>query len=299
MILEPKHADLRGELSHDVSLKSMTSWRVGGNAQRLYRPADLDDLNHFISTLPYDEPLIWLGLGSNVLIRDGGVRGTVIAVHGALNRLGRSTETLIRAEAGVPCAKIARYTAKLGLTACEFLAGIPGTMGGALAMNAGAFGGETWQHVAKVETVDRCGRIHHRYADEYKISYRSVICPSEEWFVAAYLQLQRGSAEASQHRIRSLLSQRSDRQPMGSPSCGSVFRNPPDDYAARLIEATGLKGYAIGGARVSQKHANFIINTGAASAADIEALIDYIRSRVEHIHGIHLIPEVQVIGEPA
>lgn len=299
MVLESNPSRRRGELNHNVSLKSMTSWRVGGNAQRLYRPADLDDLCHFLGTLPHDEPLLWLGLGSNLLIRDGGVRGTVIAVHGALNKIERSTKTLIRTEAGVPCAKAARYSAKLGLTGCEFLAGIPGTLGGALAMNAGAFGGETWQCVEKVETVDRCGRIHRRFPDEYKISYRSVIGPAEEWFVAAYLRMQIGSAEASLRKIRTLLSQRSDRQPMGFPSCGSVFRNPPDDHAARLIESAGIKGHAIGGARVSQKHANFIINTGTASSADIEALIEHVRWRVEQTHGIHLVPEVKILGETA
>jgi UDP-N-acetylmuramate dehydrogenase len=291
--------DLRGDLSRDVSLKSLTSWRVGGNAQRFYRPADLDDLCHFLSTLPPAEPLLWLGLGSNLLIRDGGVQGTVIAVHGALNRLERIEGAQIRAEAGVPCAKVARYSAKLGLGECEFLAGIPGTMGGALAMNAGAFGGETWHRVVKVLTVDRFGELRHRLPEEYKVAYRSVIGPAKEWFAAAYLQLQAGSAEVSLRKIRALLSQRSDRQPMGMPSCGSVFRNPEGDYAARLIEAAGLKGHIIGGARVSDKHANFIVNTGAANAVDIEALIDHIRCRVEQVHGIRLIPEVQILGEPA
>ncbi len=289
--------ELRGELRYDVPLKSMTAWRVGGNAQRLFRPCDLEDLCGFLSHLPKREPLLWLGLGSNLLIRDAGVRGTVIAMHGALSELTKINPSILRAEAGVPCAKVARFAAKQGLTGTEFLAGIPGTMGGALAMNAGAFGGETWQWVEAVETVGRSGRIHHRGPEAFRVSYRHVILPAEEWFVAVHLRLKPGDSQASLKQIRSLLSRRSEGQPTGVASCGSVFRNAPGDFAARLIEAADLKGHVIGGAKVSEKHANFIINTGKATAADIEALINRVRQRVEQVHGIELKPEVRIVGE--
>lgn len=288
---------LRGELTEDVPMARLTSWRVGGPAERLYRPADVDDLALFLSLLPAGEPLTWIGLGSNLLVRDGGVRGTVIALHGMLDELELIAPGVIRAGAGVPCAKVARFAAKNGLVGGEFLAGIPGTMGGALAMNAGAFGGETWEKVARVETLDRQGRRHVRMADEYRIGYRSVQGPAEEWFTACELVLATGDGEASQARIRELLNRRGETQPTGLPSCGSVFRNPPGDHAGRLIEACGLKGHCIGGACVSEKHANFIINTGDATARDIEALIAHVQATVAREHGIELIAEVRVIGE--
>lgn len=289
---------LRGELRENEPLARYTSWRVGGPADRFYRPADLQDLAFFLSTLRQDEPLLWLGLGSNLLVRDGGVRGTVIALAGALGELDYLPGERVRAEAGVACAKVARFCADGNLTGAEFLAGIPGTMGGALAMNAGAWGGETWICVETVETLDRHGRRHMREAGEYQVGYRSVIAPVEEWFVAVTLKLEPGDGAASRSRIRELLAQRAETQPTGVASCGSVFRNPPGDHAGRLVEAAGLKGHAIGGAQVSEKHANFILNTGTATAADLEALISHVRTRVEACFGVRLEPEVRIVGEP-
>ena len=288
---------LRGELREHEPMARLTSWRVGGPADRLYKPADVEDLAAFLSMLPANEPLTWLGLGSNLLVRDGGIRGTVIALHGMLDGLERVGDQVIRAEAGVPCAKVARFAAKQNLVGAEFLAGIPGTMGGALAMNAGAFGGETWEKVTRVETVARDGKFHTREPHEYQIGYRSVNAPGEEWFIACELTLECGDGDASLARIRELLNKRGESQPTGLPSCGSVFRNPPNDFAGRLIEAAGLKGYCIGGACVSEKHANFIINTGEATAAEIEQLIAHVMQVIEHDHGVRLIPEVRVIGE--
>ena len=290
---------LRGELLENESLARYNSWRVGGPAEHFYRPADLDDLTLFLSTLPKGEPLLWLGLGSNLLVRDGGVRGTVIALSGALGGLERLPGDRVRAEAGVACAKVARFCADNDLTGAEFLAGIPGTMGGALAMNAGAWGGETWSCVETVETVDRTGRRHLRDAGQYEVGYRSVISPMEEWFVAATLKLTPGDGAASKVRIRELLAQRSETQPTGVASCGSVFRNPPGDHAGRLVEAAGLKGFRLGGAQVSEKHANFIINTGDAAAADLEALILHVQAQVEARFGVRLEPEVRIVGEAA
>lgn len=290
-------AGLRGELRFDEPMARHTSWRVGGAAQRYFRPADIDDLAAYLGRLPQDEPVFWLGLGSNLLVRDGGIPGSVIVTNGVLNGIERTAETEVRVEAGAPCAKVARYCAAQGLAGAEFLVGIPGTMGGALAMNAGAFGTETWELVRVVETVDRRGRRHVRDRAEYTIGYRSVTGPEHEWFTAASLALRPGDPAAGRERIKALLEQRGDTQPMGKPSCGSVFRNPPGDYAGRLIESCGLKGFRIGGAYVSDKHANFIINDGHATAADIEALIGHVGATVKDRCGVELIPEVRVVGE--
>ncbi|OGT21311.1 MAG: UDP-N-acetylenolpyruvoylglucosamine reductase [Gammaproteobacteria bacterium RBG_16_57_12] len=289
----------RGELRMDEPMSRHTTWRVGGPADQFYIPADLADLEQMLRQLPPQEPVFWLGLGSNLLVRDGGIRGTVIATLGALNGLEWLEGNILRAEAGVPCAKVARFGICRHLVGPEFLAGIPGTMGGALAMNAGAFGGETWQLVTRVETLDRHGRRHARGPEEFEVGYRHVTGKSGEWFVAACLQLQPGDGAAAMARIRELLERRNSTQPTRQPNAGSVFRNPPGDYAARLIEACGLKGTCIGGACVSEKHANFIVNTGAATAADIEALIERVAATVEQQHGIRLVREVHIVGEAA
>jgi len=287
---------LRGELKFNESLSGYTSWRVGGPADRCYRPADLEDLQVFLASLPEDEPLEWIGLGSNLLVRDGGVRGTVILPFGGLDTLDALDNNCIRAGAGVACNKVARFAARAGLTGGEFLAGIPGTMGGALAMNAGAFGGETWPLVARVETLDHHGELHLRDRSDFEVSYRSVTGLRDERFVSAELQLEPGDAQAALNNIKVLLEKRAATQPTGVPSCGSVFRNPPNDFAARLIETCGLKGERIGNAEVSEKHANFIINVGDARAEDIEALIRYVQDRVAQEHDIRLEPEVCIIG---
>ena len=289
---------LRGELRLDEPLRRYNTWRVGGAARQMYLPADAEDLALFLAGLPPQEPLLWLGLGSNLLIRDGGFRGTVILLLGRLNDLRIEGEE-VRAEAGVACAKVARECARANLTGAAFLAGIPGTMGGALAMNAGAFGGETWPIVSAVTTIDRGGRMRQREPAEFEVAYRQVVRPAEEWFLACTLRLRRGDGSAEQAAIRELLDRRAATQPTGQPSCGSTFRNPRGDHAARLIEASGLKGYRIGGAQVSTKHANFIINTGDASAADIEVLIAHVAAEVERLHGVRLQTEVHMVGEPA
>lgn len=287
----------RGELRYDEPMARHNSWRAGGYARCFYKPADVADLCDFLGQLDPQEPLLWLGLGSNLLVRDGGFPGTVISTLGVLTELEWLDATHLRAGAGVTCAKVARTCARQGLTGLEFLAGIPGTMGGALAMNAGAFGGETWNRVASVETVDRTGRLHLRQPDEYRVGYRTVRGIADEWFVAARLILEHGDAEAAQQRIRQLLAQRGESQPVQQNSCGSVFRNPPGDHAARLIEATGLKGKTLGGAQVSEKHANFIINTGGATAADLETLMNQVQGCVEQAHGVRLETEVRIVGE--
>ena len=288
---------LRGKLLQDEPMSRHTSWRVGGPADRYFEPADIGDLATFLASLPAGEPLLWIGLGSNLLVRDGGVRGTVINTSGlsALNWLG---DGRLRAEAGVPCAKVARTCARGGFTGAEFLCGIPGSLGGALAMNAGAFGGETWSIVERAETIDRGGNLHTRTRADFSIGYREVHLPvAEEWFVAAVLTVQPDAYGGGENRIRALLARRAATQPTGQPSCGSVFRNPPDDFAGRLIEAAGLKGRRIGGAFVSEKHANFIITEEGACARDLEALINLVQDEVERRNGIRLVPEVRIVGE--
>lgn len=291
----------RGVLRFGEPMAAHSSWHAGGPAARFYIPVDADDLASFLRDLPVEEPVIWVGLGSNLLVRDGGIDGTVIMVAGALAGLACVGETGIYAEAGVACAKLARLGVESGLSGAEFMAGIPGTVGGALAMNAGAFGGETWRIVEQVETMDRSGNRHCRRPGEFDVGYRSVKAPGRdaEWFLSAQFRLQPGDPAEMRERIRGLLAERSRQQPTGAFSCGSVFRNPPGDHAGRLIEECGLKGRAIGSARVSTKHANFIINEGGARADQIEDLILLVRSTVLERCGIDLEPEVRIVGDRA
>lgn len=288
---------MKGRLLLNEPLAKYTSWRVGGPADRMYIPYDKQDLIEYIKTLPPGEPMFWLGLGSNVLVRDGGIRGTVINTKGRLKKLKRVEECVISAEAGVPCALVARFGGEQGLVGAEFLAGIPGTMGGALKMNAGAFGGETWEIVESVEMIDSVGNVKVRKKEDFEIGYRMVKGHEDEWFLSANLQMALGDASASQQKIKELLEKRNKTQPTNQPSCGSVFKNPEGEYAARLIESADLKGYAIGGACVSPKHANFIVNTGNATAAEIEALINWVQRKVQERHGIDLQTEVCMVGE--
>jgi UDP-N-acetylmuramate dehydrogenase len=285
----------RGVIHTHVPLVHYTSWQVGGLAQKLYLPSDMQDLAILLRETPLEEPVFFIGLGSNLLIRDAGIAGTVIVTQGGLNHLS-AENGLVRAEAGVACAQMARFCARNNLGGAEFLAGIPGTVGGALAMNAGCYDGETWKYVEQVETVDRTGCFRIRPATDYQVSYRSVMRPKDEWFVAGHFRLPPGKKAHSLEKIRDLLDRRAATQPTSEPNCGSVFRNPPNDHAARLIEACGLKGFAIGGARVSTKHANFIINENSATALDIERLILHIQQMVTEKFDIHLIQEVQTVG---
>jgi len=297
MMPERQQTELRGVLKHHEPMSRHTSWRVGGPADRFYLPADVEDLADFLRQLPDNEPLVWVGLGSNLLVRDAGIRGTVICTNGLLSEMECLDAHTARIEAGVACPKAARFCARNGLIGAEFLAGIPGTIGGALAMNAGAFGGETWSLVAAVETLDTQGERHERTPSDYQIGYRQVSGPDNEWFVAAHFRLSSGDSDASLARIKELLARRGESQPVNQPSCGSVFRNPANDFAARLIEASELKGTCIGGACVSDKHANFIINTGKATAAEIEQLIAQVAGEVEKLQGIKLVPEVHIVGD--
>lgn len=299
---------LQGDLYINEPMKKHTSWRAGGIAARFYKPSDLADLAAFLYGLPQHESVFFVGLGSNLLVRDGGLRGTVVAPHARINDLQLvkrdSQGGMIFAGAGVACAKVARFAAHHGFAGAEFLAGIPGTIGGALAMNAGCFGTEIWQIVSHVQVINRHGEFHKRQPGDYRISYRQVALRSitnrlsnEEWFTGGWFKLRNGNQSISLKKIKELLVKRVHSQPLNMPNAGSVFRNPPGDYAARLIESCGLKGFQIGGALVSPKHANFIVNIGAAAASDIEAVMTVMHDTVKQQTGIELVSEVRVIGE--
>jgi len=326
---------LRGHFLYSEPMKKHVSWRAGGMAQRVYIPADLEDLGWLVRSVPAREDIHMVGLGSNLLVRDGGVSGVVILLHGVLKKLAIESRTqgmppaptgretaLVYAQAGVAAPKLARFAANHDLVGSEFLAGIPGTVGGAIAMNAGCYGSETWDKLVQVLTLDRQGQLNERLPGEYVTGYRHVALkqapplpnppphagegtnvglrapnPVNEWFVGGWFRLEKGDGLAARETIKQLLKKRIAAQPLSLPNAGSVFRNPPGDYAARLIESCGLKGFCIGCAQVSKKHANFIVNLGGATATDIERVIEHVEETVEARTNVRLIREIRIIGE--
>ena len=289
-----------GELRWDEPLARHVSWRAGGSARQLYHPRHREDFIEFLRVQKKREPLLVFGLGSNLLVRDGGIAATVVQLHGALKKITDQGNGCWMVEAGVPAPKVARLVARAGYAQAEFLAGIPGTVGGALAMNAGCYGQEIWSFVRSVETVNDRGIVRQRLPEHYHVGYRTVRLKEEqgeEWFVSAMLCFPPGNVQQAVERIRTLLARRVSEQPLAQPNAGSVFRNPPGEFAARLIESAGLKGLRIGGAEVSRKHANFIVNLGQACAQDIESLIWEVQQKVEQQQGIRLHPEVCIVGE--
>ena len=297
MFLDLDTMGLQGELRTQEPMSRHTSWKTGGNADYYYIASDINDLAKFISKLPTSTPITWIGFGSNLLVRDGGLPGVVVSVVGLLNELKKINETDIFIGAGVSCVKVAHFSAKHGLEGIEFLAGIPGTIGGALAMNAGAYGGEIWSYIKEVETINRKGKREIFEKNKFDINYRSVSISENEWFIACKMKLEISTRTVVNDRIKKMLSERADGQPLGKLSCGSVFRNPTNQHAAKLIELCGLKGKKVGGAVISDKHSNFIINTGNATSLDIEQLIEFIQACVYEKYDIKLIPEVRIIGK--
>ena len=295
MMAAARDLTVQGELRYNEPMGRHTSWRAGGPAEVFFMPASVDDLGNFLAELDADTPIFWHGVGSNLLVRDGGIPGVVVSATKILRDLERTDRYQVRAGAGLPCTQLARQCIRWQLGPSEFFAGIPGTVGGALAMNAGAHGGETWERVQSVRTIDRGGEIHERAPGEYTVGYRSVTGPANEWFLGATFGFE-ADVTPSIETLNTMLERRKTTQPLGLPSCGSVFRNPTGDHSARLIEAAGLKGYRIGGAEVSEKHANFIINRDNASATDIEELIEHVRQTVLDEHDVSLVHEVQIIG---
>ncbi len=298
---------LRGEPRENEPMARHVSWRAGGPARRFYAPTDLGDLSTFLRQLPPEEPLLFVGLGSNLLVREGGWKGTVVLMHSAAKHPAME-DGLIYAEAGVACPKVARFAAVHSLGSAEFLSGIPGTVGGALEMNAGCYGGETWDLIERVTTIDRTGELRSHPKSDFEVGYRRCEMKADAnasggdvWFAGAHFRLPEGDTEESREIIKALLQKRIAAQPLQLPNAGSVFRNPPEGRpAARLIQFCGLRGLERGGARVSEKHANFIVNPkGAASAADIEWLILHIQETVKEETRVQLVTEVKIVGEPA
>ena len=287
----------KNTIHHDIELKDFNSWKVGGRAEQFLICDEKEILAALIKKKKIKLPITLIGLGSNLLVRDGGIKGTVIVMHGGLKKIN-DDDGMIYSEAGVSCSKLSKFTAKNGLADSAFFSGIPGTIGGALAMNAGCYGSETWDYVQKVLMINLNGDQVERNKSDFNISYRQVINNNkDEFFLAAWFKFPKGDKEKSEKRIKELLAHRKETQPLNWPTAGSTFRNPKDNFAAKLIEDCGLKGYQIGGAQVSEKHANFIINLGNASALDIENIITYIQKVVFEKKNIQLVREIRIIGE--
>jgi len=288
----------KNTIYNNVDLKSFNSWKVGGRAEQFLICDDKAILSSLIKTKKIKLPITFLGLGSNLLVRDGGVKGTVIVLHGGLKKINHDEDNLIYSEAGVSCSKLAKFTAGKGLGNSAFFSGIPGTVGGALAMNAGCYGSETWDYVQKVLMINLDGDQVERNKLDFKINYREVKnSNTDEFFLAAWFKFPKGDKEEAGKKIRELLAHRKNTQPLNWPTAGSTFRNPQGNFAAKLIEDCDLKGFRIGGAQVSEKHANFIINLGDASAQDIENIIIYIQQVVFKKKNIQLKREIKIIGE--
>lgn len=295
-VVDDRNVERDASVRYDEPMARHTTWRVGGPADVFFAPKSEVELVNFLADLDTETPIFWHGVGSNLLVRDGGIRGVVISPGRILRELSRVDDYRVAAGSGLPCTQLARQCIRWQLGPSEFFAGIPGTVGGALAMNAGAHGGETWERVACVRSIDRGGVIKTRLPDDYVVGYRSVKGPENEWFLGATFEFE-PHVVPSMDTMRTMLARRQSTQPLGLPSCGSVFRNPAGDHSARLIEASGLKGFRLGGAEVSDKHANFIINRDNASATDIENLIAHVRDTVKKDHGVCLQHEVRIVGE--
>ena len=291
------NVEIKGKITPYEPMSRHCSWRTGGTAERFFEPADASDLIEYLRHTDKNESITWIGLGSNVLIRDGGLEGTVISTTKTLNDFRWLNSNTLYVECGTPCAKVAKEAVKMNAAGGAFLAGIPGSIGGALAMNAGAFGAEIWMLVDSVQLVARDGATSERLKSSFETSYRSVDLPTDHWFISAVLRFEQNTEKFGDSEIRELLTRRNAAQPTGKASCGSVFKNPPGDYAGRLIEDAGLKGRRRGGCCVSDKHANFIVNDGRATAADIESLILEVQKTVSEKFDSKLEPEVRIIGQ--
>ena len=276
------------------SLSRHTSWKVGGPADIYFTPNDRNELSHFLKL--NDGSITWLGNGTNILVRDGGVKGAVISTRKSFNKIELMDKSSCKVEAGISCFELAMYATKNNLGPAAFFSGIPGSIGGALTMNAGCFGSETWEFVKSVEVIDRNGEIYHLDPKEFSISYRSVSFPFPLWFLSCDMVFpDRGVTTVEE--LKSMRDSRLERQPLTENTCGSVFKNPDGNHAGDLIERSGLKGFRVGGCAVSEKHANFIVNDKEATARDIETLIKHIQNTVKDCFGIDLDTEVRIIGE--
>ena len=265
------------------------SLRSGGMTSEFFLPKDIKELSLFLKCNV--KPILLVGLGSNLLVRDRGFNGVTIHTKN-LKELNIKNK-YIESGAGISLAKLSRFAQANLKYGAEFLSAIPGSVGGALAMNAGAFGSEVWQYVVSVQTISLSGELQERFPNDYEINYRSVKHRfSDEFFISARFDF---NLNEPNDNVRDLLDKRNSSQPIGLPSCGSVFKNPKDNYAAKLIESSGLKGFCIGGACVSEKHANYIINQNNATALDIENLIIHIQNTIKTLHNVELETEIIII----
>ena len=296
-------AQLRGRLEQQVAMAHHVSWHAGGMASAAYWPADCDDLREFVRRQPADAALLLVGNGSNLLVRDGGFDGTAIFTAG-LQKLQIELAPpahgyrQVYAEAGVAATQLAKFAAANGLTGLEFLAGIPGTVGGCVAQNAGCFGSESWDCIDRVNMLNRRGELIQRSHAEFEVGYRRVepLIEVGEWFAGAWFDLREADGSAAMRTVHEFIAKRRDSQPLDMPNAGRAFRNPQDNFAARLIQLAGMAGARLGGARVSERHPNFVINGGDASASDIERLIDLVAERVQEKFGVRLQCDVRIVG---
>ncbi len=276
-------------------LSKHTSWKVGGPADIFFIPKNRDDLSTFLKS-NHGKEITWLGNGTNVLVRDGGIRGAVISTKKSIDKIRIETENSYRVEAGASCMDLALFAEKNQLGPAAFFSGIPGSVGGALTMNAGSFGHETWEFVESLEVIDEAGVIHHLDPKDFKFSYRTVELPFPLWFVSCLMQFPE-SQTTTKSELKAIRDKRLKTQPLSEDTCGSVFKNPKPEHAGDLIERAGLKGYKIGGCSISMKHANFIVNEGDATSANIEDLIKHVQSVVKIKFDVDLETEVRIIGE--
>jgi len=288
---------VRGRLTADAPIGPMTWFRVGGPAEVLFRPADAADLADFLKALSPDIPVTAIGVGSNLLVRDGGIPGVTIRLGRGFAEIAVEGDT-VRAGAGMLDLNVALTAAEAGIAGLEFLSGVPGTIGGGLRINAGAYGSEIKDVLVEAVAVDRSGAIHRMPAAQLGLSYRHSAAPEDWIFVGAILRGRLGEKQEIAQRMTEIQAAREASQPIRSRTGGSTFANPPGHQAWQLIDAAGCRGLVRGGATVSEKHTNFLINTGTASAADIEGLGEEVRRRVHAQFGIVLEWEIRRVGRP-
>ena len=276
-------------------LSKHTAWKVGGPADIFFTPKNRDDLSNFLKS-NHGKQITWLGNGTNVLVRDGGIRGAVISTKKSIDKINMETKNSCRVEAGASCMDLALFAEKNQLGPAAFFSGIPGSIGGALTMNAGSFGMETWDLVKEVEVINEKGDISFLEKESFDVAYRTVTFPFRLWFLSCSMSLS-SDEQTTKDNLIELRNQRIRTQPLSEDTCGSVFKNPPGNFAGALIEGSGLKGFKIGSASISEKHANFIVNQGGATAGDIENLINHTRQVVKKNYDIDLQPEVRIMGE--
>lgn len=288
--------EFEDDCSCNESMAKHTSWGIGGCADLFYSPKSREDLVSFLSSVDPNLPITWIGKGTNILVRDGGIRGVVISTKSFLKEIEKTSKYLYKVEAGVACVELALFCQKNGIGPAAFFSGIPGSIGGALTMNAGSFGMETWDLVKEVEVINEKGDISFLEKESFDIAYRTVTFPFRLWFLSCSMSLS-SDEQTTKDNLIELRNQRIRTQPLSEDTCGSVFKNPPGNFAGALIEGSGLKGFKIGSASISEKHANFIVNEGGATAGDIENLINHTRQVVKKNYDIDLQPEVRIMGE--